>query len=60
MPSGVLDGSRSFSFAISAAVIATASGSPSAGAGYTTVKSSLRGSGGTYLTLVSRKLAVSP
>lgn len=35
-------------------------GSPSAGIGYIAVKSSLRGSGGTYLMLVSRKLAVSP
>ena len=50
----------SLSFAVSAAVIATASGSPSAGTGYTTVKSSLRGSGGTYLMFVCRKLAVSP
>ena len=50
----------SFSFDISAAVMATVSGSPSTGAGYTTVKSSLRGSGGTYQTFVGRKLAVSP
>lgn len=50
----------SLSFAVSAAVTATASGSPSAGIGYTTVKFSLRGSGGTYLMFVSRKLAVTP